>query len=152
MPSNSGKTFPALLLALLVFAVSAFANHHKLNGTWKLIPNRGEFGGEPVIQTGTLTISDRDHNIYVSRNYTYQGANQTSTSSFYTDGRENSSIREGKNFKSKTKWEGDMLVVTTTQNNETAIERFNLEPDGTLKLIIDRAGHSAVTLFFQRGE
>lgn len=138
--------------ALLVFfAGSAWARgHHSLNGTWRLIPTKGQFAGEPVVQTGTVTINDREHNIYISRNYTYNGAKQTNTSSFYTDGRENSTIRNGVAFRSKAKWDGDTLVVRTTQGDGNAVERYTLEPDGTLSLYIERTGEPPTTLHFER--
>jgi hypothetical protein len=144
MRLKARKTY--LLLASPSFARS----HHELNGTWKLIPTRGDFAGQPVTETGSVTINDREHNITVSRNFTYDGANQTNSYQFTTDGRENSSIRNGKTFKSKAKWEGDVLVVTTTQDIETTVEHFSLEPAGTLRLVVDRNGPPAVTLFFQR--
>jgi hypothetical protein len=137
-------------LAILVGNAAFGSDHHALNGTWKLIPARSEFAGEPVIQTGTVTINDREHNIYVSRNFTYEGQNQTVNYSFSTDGKENSSIHEGKAFKSKAKWEGDELKVTSTQDNVTSAERYRLSGDGTMMLIVERPGHRTLTLFFER--
>jgi hypothetical protein len=147
--------FSSIGIAGLFFSVlignAAFgSDHHALNGTWKLIPARSEFAGEPVIQTGTVTINDRQHNIYVSRNFTYEGQNQTVNYSFSTDGRENSSIHEGKAFKSKATWEGNELKVTSMQDNITTTERYGLGGDGTLLLVVERPGHRTVTLFFER--
>ena len=59
-------------------------------------------------------------------------------------------IREGKDFKSKAKWDGDVLVVNTTQDAATASERYELAPDGFLRLFVERSGHHPVTLYFQR--
>ncbi len=137
--------------ALVFFSAAALGNsHHDLNGTWKLEPTRSNFAGEPVIQTGTVTINDRQHNIYVSRNFSYDGANQSYTYNFSTDGRVNSTIHEGKAFKSKAKWEGDVLVVTTTRSGETVTENYSLNADGSLREIVDRQGHPSITLYFQR--
>lgn len=153
MRSNTCKIFLGLAALLALLAAPGFSRgHHSLNGTWKLIPARGEFGGEPVVQTGTVTINDREHNIYISRSYAYDGASQTQTYNFSTDGRENSTVREGKTLKSKAKWEGDTLVVTTDKDGASGVERYNLEPDGTLRLFIERPGHSPTTLYFQRAE
>jgi hypothetical protein len=151
MRLHSRKIFLGCTLGLFLFAASVTAaNHHNLNGTWTLEPTRSNFAGEPAIQTGSVTINDREHNITVTRNFNYDGANKSYEYSFSTDGRENSSIREGKNFKSKAKWEGDVLRVTTTDNGATTVERFSLAPDGSLMLVVDRAEHRPVTLFFQR--
>jgi len=48
------------------------ANHHELNGTWQLIPSRSELNGEPAIQTGAVTINDREGNIWVSRTFNFR--------------------------------------------------------------------------------
>ena len=47
------------------------SNHHVLNGTWQLVPARSELHGEAAIQTGTVTINDREGNIYVERNFNF---------------------------------------------------------------------------------
>jgi hypothetical protein len=103
-----------------------------------------------MIQTGTITIDDRQHNISIMRNFNYEGLNQTVDYRFSTDGRENSSIHEGKGFKSKAKWEGNELKVTSTQDDVTSTERFNQSGDGTLMLVVERPGHRTITLFFER--
>jgi hypothetical protein len=151
MRIQSRNFFTASIIALALFAISAAiaANHKSLNGTWVLEPTKSEFGGEPALQTGSVTINDREHNITVSRNFTYDGANDTFSYSFSTDGRENSTIHQGKSFKSKAKWDDNVLRVTTTQNDVTVVERYSLEPDGSLKLVVERPGHKMISLFFQ---
>jgi len=140
-----------IALGLMLLAGPALAaNHHSLNGTWKLIPNRTEYAGEPAVQTGTVTINDREHNIYISRNFSYDGQNQTSDYNFTTDGRENSSIHQGKTFKTKAKWDGRVLNVTTISDKGEEHERYSLEPDGTLMLIVERSGHAPMTLHFEQ--
>jgi len=151
MRRNVRKIFLGYTLALIVFAVSVIAaNHHSLNGTWTLEPTRSNFDGEPAIQTGSVTINDRQHNITVARSFSYDGANESFEYSFSTDGRENSSIHQGKAFKSKAKWDGDVLRVTTMENGSTTVERFSQSPDGSLMLVVERPEHRPVTLFFQR--
>jgi len=140
-----------IALGLMLLAGTALAaNHHSLNGTWKLIPNRTEYAGEPAVQTGTVTINDREHNIYISRSFSYDGQNQTSDYNFTTDGRENSSIRQGKTFKTKAKWDGRILNVTTIGDKGEEHERYSLEPDGTMMLVVERPGHSPMTLHFEQ--
>ena len=151
MPRNMSKNFLGLGLGLVLFAVSATAgNHHSLNGTWTLQATRSDFAGQPTIQTGSVTINDREHNITVTRSFAYDGANESFEYSFSTDGRENSSIHQGKSFKTKAKWEGDVLKVTTLDNGATTVERYSLAPDGLLMLVVERPEHRPVTLFFQR--
>lgn len=151
MRRNMSKIFLESAAGMVLFAVSAIAaNHHSLNGTWTLEPTRSNFNGEPAIQTGSVSINDREHNITVTRSFSYDGANESFEYSFSTDGRENSSIHQGKAFKSKAKWDGDVLRVTTTDNGTTTVERFSLSPDGSLMLVVERPEHRPVTLFFQR--
>jgi len=152
MRIQSRNFFKASVICLAFFAVSGAiaGGHHSLNGTWVLEPTKSDFAGQPSLQTGTVTINDREHNITVSRNFNYDGANETFSYSFSTDGRENSTIHQGKAFKSKAKWDDNVLKVTTTQNDVTVVERYSLEPDGSMKLMIERPGHRMISLFFQR--
>ena len=141
---------PGFAAAAVFFAATAMANnHYDLNGVWRLIPARSDFAGQPVIETGTVTIHDRQHNIYIERSFGYDGTKQSYSYSFATDGRENSTIRNESGGKTKAKWEGDTLVVKTTQGGLTTVEQFRLMPDGTMQLIVDRPEHAPVTLFFQ---
>jgi hypothetical protein len=136
--------------SLAIFAGFALAyDHHNLNGSWQLIPERSEFHGEFILQTGTVTIDDRQGNIYVSRSFNYDGANQSASTNFDTDGPAKASIRR-QGIKSKTEWKGDILQVTTTQEGNTIVERYKLLDDGTMVLTVDRPGHSPETLFFRR--
>jgi len=151
MRRNMSKIFLVSAAGMVLLTVSAnAANHHSLNGTWTLEPTRSHFEGEPTIQTGSVTINDREHNITVTRSFSYDGANESFEYGFSTDGRENSSIHQGKAFKTKAKWDGDVLRVTTTENGSTTTERFSQSPDGSLMLVVERPEHRPVTLFFQR--
>ena len=145
------KTFLLGAAGVVFFAVSTFAaNHHSLNGTWKLISDRSDFAGGTMIQTASITINDRQHNISISRNFTSEGENTTASYTFDTDARENATIRQGANFKSKAKWDGEVLKVTTTRDNGVETERYSLQPNGTLLLVIDRPDHRTLNLYFQR--
>ncbi len=111
------RTISGAALTIVLAAVSTFGSqrHQALNGTWTLVPTKSDFAGQAVFQTGTVTIDDRQGNITVARHFTYDGAAETIFYSFSTDGRENATIETGKDFKSKAKWEGDVLKVTTTR-------------------------------------
>lgn len=144
------KYFPTGAAFLAIVAGFAWAsNHHELNGSWQLIPERSEFHGEPAIQTGTVTIDDREGNISVSRNFDYGQVGRSASSTFDTDARAKTSIKEP-GFKSKTEWKGDVLQVRTTQDGVTAVERYRLLDDGTMVLTVDRPGHASEALFFRR--
>jgi len=142
------KIVLATAVSLLAVIPSAFgADHHLLNGTWTLVSTEGS-GSE--IRNAQITIKDREHNIYVSRNFTYDGPGETVTTNFTTDGREHATIREGHTFKCKAKWEGDVLKVTTVGDQGTEVERYSLAPDGTMMLQVERSGRPPLTLHFRR--
>jgi hypothetical protein len=80
------KTFLSGTAALVFFAAAGLAaNHHSLNGTWKLISGRSDFAGGTMLQSASITINDREHNISISRNFTSEGENTTSSYTFDTD-------------------------------------------------------------------
>jgi hypothetical protein len=148
----SMTTVTGTVLATFLFAFSAFARDHTaLNGTWTLVPTGSDFAGQPVIQTGTVTIDERQGNITVSRSFVYQGATETFFYSDMTDSQNNATIHNGKDLKSKTRWDHDVLKVTTTQSGATStLESYTLGTDGTLTVSVIRPEHKPITLLFQR--
>ena len=84
-------------MTALFFAFTVFAHDHSLlNGTWTLAPARSDFAGQPVMQSGTITIHDRDGVIIIERSFVYDGGTETV---FYSDsiGTENrATIHNGK--------------------------------------------------------
>jgi len=152
MTRQSCRNFQTCVFAVVLFTGCALAsNHQSMNGVWQLVPERSEFNGEPAIQAGTVTINDREHNVYVSRNFTFDSPSESTTTSFSTDARHNASIKDKETgFKSKAKWDGDVLTVTTTQQGSSVMERYSLRDDRTLVLQLDRPGHQPETLYFER--
>jgi hypothetical protein len=150
------KTYPATTVTLAVlttilFAFSAFARDHSaLNGTWTLVPAKSDFAGQPVVQTGTVTIADRQGIIIVSRSFVYAGATETYFYRDITDAENNATIHTGKDLKSKTRWDHDVLKVTTTQSGATTLESYTLGADGTMMVNVLRPEHKPITLVFHR--
>lgn len=158
MWKQTGRNFRNGVATLAVFAglgaglgagLAFASNHHVLNGTWQLVPAKSELHGEPAIQTGTVTINDREGNIFVQRNFDLDSANLSTSTSFSTDARAKTSIKEP-GFKSKAKWDGDVLKVTTTHEGITTVERYSMAGEGDMMLQIERTGHQPETLYFQR--
>jgi hypothetical protein len=138
-------------LTTLLFAFPAFARDHKdLNGSWTLAPAKSDFGGQPVVQTGTVTIDDRQGNIFISRSFVYEGAAETFFYSDTTDGQKNATIRPGKDLKSKTVWDHDVLKVTTTLSGAVTLESYTLAKDGSMLVSVVRPERKPITLVFQR--
>jgi hypothetical protein len=138
-----------LSIPLLTFQVVA-SDHSVLNGTWTLVPTNSDFNGQAVIQTGTVTIADRDGAIVVTRDFKYEGAGG---SFFYKDtlgNEDNSTIHSTADLKTKTKWEHNVLKVTTTRTGQVTVETYHLAPDGTLTATVEVPGHPPATLHFER--
>jgi hypothetical protein len=151
MRTYSTITVTGAVLTTLLFAFSAFARDHSaLNGTWSLVPAKSDFAGQPVVQTGTVTIADREGIIIVSRSFKYEGATDTFFYRDITDSEHNATIRTGKDLKSKTRWDHDVLKVTTTQSGAVTLESYSLTPDGAMMVSVVRPDQKPITLFFQR--
>jgi hypothetical protein len=135
----------------LLFAFCAFAgNHSALNGTWTLVPAKSDFAGQPVVQTGTVTIADREGIIIVSRSFVYAGATETFFYSDITDSEHNATIHTGKDLKSKTRWDHNVLKVTTTQSGAVTLESYTLAGDGALLVSVVTPEQKPITLLFER--
>jgi hypothetical protein len=152
MKTNSIPAIAGTVLTSLLLAFAAFAGDHSaLNGTWTLVPAKSDFSGQPVVQTGTVTISDRQGVVVVSRSFVYEGATETF---FYSDSTGNShnstTIHTGKDLKTKTRWDHDVLKVTTTQSGAVTNESYSLAADGTMLVSVARPEHNPITLVFQR--
>ena len=138
-------------MATLLFGFTAFARDRTLlNGTWTLVPTKSDFAGQPVIQTGTVTINERDGDITVSRSFAYEGATETFFYRDLTDSENSATIHSGKDLKSKTKWDHDVLKVITTESGAVTIESYSLAPDGAMLVSVIRPDHKPIALVFQR--
>ena len=114
------------------------------------MPAKSDFAGQPVVQTGTVTINERQGIITVSRNFVYEGATETFFYRDITDAENNATIHTGKDLKSKTRWDHDVLKVTTTQSGAVTLESYTLAADGTMMVSVVRPEHKPITLVFQR--
>jgi opacity protein-like surface antigen len=146
---STAKIAGAVLTAMLFASCAFAADHSALNGTWTLMPAKSDFAGQPVVQTGTVTIADREGIIIVSRSFVYAGAAETFFYSDLTDSEHNATIRTGKNLKSKTRWDHGVLKVTTTDSGAITLESYALAADGTMTVNVVRPARKPITLFFQ---
>ena len=148
------RTYSTIIIGAVVttvFACSALARDHSaLNGVWTLVPAKSDFAGQSVVQTGTVTIGDRDGIIIVQRNFVYAGATETFFYRDITDAENNATIHTGKDLKTKTRWDRDVLKVTTTQSGAITLESYTLAADGSMTVSVERPEHKLITLVFQR--
>lgn len=116
------------------------------------MPATSDFAGQPVVQTGTVKISDERGVIVISRKFAYEGAGETF---FYRDSQGSEfggTVHTGKELKSKTKWDHDVLKVTTTLAGAVTVERYELAPDGTMHVSVVGPHQKATTLIFTRSD
>jgi hypothetical protein len=150
MRTKSTAQLSQVVLSTLLFAFPAFASDHSvLNGTWTLVPTRSDFAGQAVVQTGTVTIADRQGIIIVSRSFVYEGATETFFYKDITDAENNATIHSGKDLKSKTRWDHEVLKVTTTNYGTVTVESYTLASDGTMTVTVVRPEHRPIALVFQ---
>jgi hypothetical protein len=102
------------------------------------VPARSDFAGQPAVQTGTVTISDREGIIIVQRRFVYAGATETYFYKDITDADSGATIHTGKDLKSKTRWDHDSLKVTTTDHGTVTTESDTLEADGGMMVSVVR--------------
>lgn len=133
------------VLTPLMFA----RDHSMLNGTWVLEPTQSDFRGQPVIQTGTVTINEREGDITVSRDFKYQGNTETFFYKDMIDSENNATIRSS-DLKSKARWDHDVLRVVTTQNGAVTTESYALAANGTMTVNVVKPGGKPITLVFVR--
>jgi hypothetical protein len=138
------------LMTFLFGSSTSARDRSGLNGTWTLVPAKSDFAGQTVVQTGTVTIDDRQGNVTVSRKFVYTGATETFFYSDMTDAAHSATIRTGRDLKSKTRWDRDVLKVTTTQNGAITLESYALAADGTMMVSVERPQRKPITLVFQR--
>jgi hypothetical protein len=141
------KTF-ALALLLASFAIAR--DHTALNGTWVLEPTQSDFAGQLVMQTGTVTINEREGDITVARDFKYEGANETFFYKDMTDSENNATIHSGKELKSKARWDHDVLKVVTAQSGVVTTESYALAANGSMTVNVMKPGSKAITLVFVR--
>jgi hypothetical protein len=145
------KTYTLATLTTLFFSFSALArDHNALNGTWTLVPAKSDFAGQPVVQTGTVTIHDQNGIIIVSRSFVYEGANETFFYRDSTGSENNDTIHTGKDLKTKTRWDHDILKVATTKSGALTVESYAIAPDGVMTVNVVSPDHKPITLVFQR--
>jgi len=139
------------VLTMSLFAISAFArDHNVLNGIWTLVPAKSDFAGRPVVQTGTVTIHDRQGIIIVERSFVYEGAAETFFYNDVTDSERNATIKTGKDLKSKTTWDHDVLTVKTMRSGAVTLETYTLAADGTMTVSVVKPDRTSITLVFER--
>jgi hypothetical protein len=149
MQTNSAIVAGILLAATLLAHSASARDHNALNGVWTLVPAKSDFAGQSVVQTGTVTIAERQGIIIVTRSFAYEGATETFFYRDVTDAEDNATIKSGKDLKSKSRWDHDVLKVTTTRSGAVTLESYALAADGSMTVTVEKPRQKTLVLAFQ---
>ena len=141
------------ILTVTVFAVvlcsmpMLAADHDALNGTWTLVPSQSNFGSNPAIESGRITIASQGDTTTVTRSFKYsEGGEEV----FYRDMTQSQDNAAAGDLKSETSWSGEMMKVSTVRGNANVTETYSLAPDGNLVVTVAHGDQAPVTLVFTR--
>lgn len=115
----------------------AMAGKPNLSGTWKMMADKSDFGAMPAPSNYSQKIEHNDPNLKIVITQEGQAGDQTNDYTYHTGGKETVNDSRGGKLKSKCKWEGETLVITsalTIQGYDLpVVERYTLA-DGVLTL------------------
>lgn len=120
-------------LIVLALAVGLSRAHARTNfsGTWKMVPDKSEFGHGPAPDSRIDRISHEDPNF---KDTITQGNRQGEISYdmvYSTDGKPSTNTVRGNQVKSVARWEGDDLVIESKVGMRAEVkDRWSLSPDG----------------------
>ena len=126
------KTLTSALFVIAAAANMATAGDKPdFSGTWKLDIEKSVFGPLPPPAAMTRTISQKGSEITVEQAMT--GPDMNITFRYSTDGKETANSFMGTDFKSKTEWDGKVLVIHNDFGAGSPVnstDRWTLSEDG----------------------
>lgn len=123
------KRFINVLFAIVSLAMAA--DKPDFSGKWKLDVDKSVFGPIPPPAAMTRTISLKDSEITVEQAMT--GPDMNITFRYSIDGKETANSFMGADFKSKTEWDGKVLVIHNDFGAGSPVnstDRWTLSDDG----------------------
>jgi hypothetical protein len=125
------KLMSALFVIAAVANMATAADKPDFSGNWKLDLDKSTFGPLPPPATMTRTISHKGPDITVEQAMT--GPDMNVTFKYSTDGKETANSFMGADFKSKTEWDGKVLVIHNDLGADAPVkstDRWTLSEDG----------------------
>lgn len=105
-----------------------------------------DINGEWIQKKGnrliSLIVEHNDPEIKVTRRVVSEGQDETETSVYYTDGRREVNVKDGKSVKSVTKWKGKGLVFS--RSTKTNVDGDNFELSESIRWEISSDGASLI--------
>lgn len=132
----------ALVVAVaLAAAGTASAQVPNFSGDWTLNVSASDFGGMPAPSKLTQKVTHAEPSLKILSNQVSDFGTFDSDFTFTTDGTECVNKVMDFTLKSTLKWEGPVLVVSSTMDFQgspaTMVDKWSLSPDGK-QLIVNR--------------
>jgi len=131
------RTTLLLLSALALPAVLVAQAPPNLSGTWQLQVDKSDFGMMPGPTSRTDVVDHKEPSLRIKRSLEGPQGPTTTDLVYAVDGKEwKNETPDGNELVSTLKWDGAVLVVTTTitvpQGEAVITDRFSLSTDGKM--------------------
>ena len=154
--SSCVPAFAALLVA--AFFIAAVAAPPDFSGTWVLIVDRTDFGGERPPQSKVQIVEHKGTELVVTIHEVDERGPVHGTARYTTDGQKCVNDVFGNPMTSSISWDGAVMIMRTWGKFGDAdimlVDRWSISPDGkTLTIARQFRGHARVvdqTLVFDR--
>ena len=126
----------ALLGTLLAVAPRVGVAQHvpNLSGTWVLQADKSDFGPAPAPTSRTDVVDHQEPKLNIKRTIVQNGTEVVGNLVFVIDGKEYKNTMGPQELASTLKWDGQVLVVTTSTSMQGAdvslVDRYTLSADG----------------------
>jgi hypothetical protein len=126
----------ALLGTLLAVAPRVGVAQHvpNLSGTWVLQADKSDFGPLPAPTSRTDVVDHQEPKLNIKRTIVQNGTEVVGNLVFVIDGKEYKNTMGPQELASTLKWDGQVLVVTTSTSMQGAdvslVDRYTLSADG----------------------
>jgi len=126
----------ALLGAVLGVAPGVSVAQHvpNLSGTWVLQADKSDFGPIPAPTSRTDVVDHQEPKLNIKRTTVQNGTEVVGNLVFAIDGKEYKNTMGPQELASTLKWDGEVLVVTTSTSMQGAdvslVDRYSLSADG----------------------
>jgi hypothetical protein len=121
-----------VLIALLTVAsfATAFAQDKaKWTGTWKMVPEKSKFAGEGPTSL-VLKLELKEGAVTETLTVTNPNGDRSFTATYTTDGKAVTQQVMGRTAQTSAKWEGDVLVISFSDERGGFARKITLSPDG----------------------
>jgi len=130
----------AIVALLCVSSVSA-QDSAKWTGTWKMIPEKSQFGGNGGPASIVIKFELKDSELTETMTLGGENGERSFTAKYSTDGKESTQEVMGKSAQTSAKWEGEALIINFNADGNGFRRKITLSPDGkTMTIAVHHSG------------